>query len=179
MEENFEPIPTKNVVDINPKMSEEWTHYKRLIEMRKPSVEELQSRWYRKRLHFFVQKYFNKFNKIPPKPMGTEEHFFSLYPKLESKWTEEKNRLKIFLPSDRLLRERWLESRKFEFEKRWLKENTSLIKDNIKEEKNIRAEEYSLCHSRINSRFWLKSINNISALVLLTLICIYLYVKQV
>ncbi len=178
MEENFELISTKNVVQLNPKMSNEWIDYKTLVLMRKPSFEELQKRWYRKKLYFFVRNYFQKINKFPPKPIGTEEHLFSLYPKLKSKWTEDKKRLKIFQPSDRILRQRWLESRRFEFEKRWLREKTCDGKNHIKDEKILRSQEYSLCHSRFHSRFWLKSINNISAILLLTLFSVYLFVKS-
>jgi hypothetical protein len=60
MEEDFELISTKNVVQLNPKMSNEWIDYKTLILMRKTSFEELQKRWYRKKLYFFVRNYFQK-----------------------------------------------------------------------------------------------------------------------
>ncbi len=72
--------------------------------------------------------YLKSLNKKTPNPIEEEEYFFRTHPHLLQKCLEEKECSQIILPTDSVLFDRWFKTRKYEFQKRWLKKNRCLKK---------------------------------------------------
>jgi hypothetical protein len=170
-------IETKNVVDYDFAIGKAWSGFQRQCLKLKPSKPELRRRWLRYRFTRFVFNYFKSMNKKSPNPIGDEEHFFRNYPHLRQKWLKEKERSLMVLPSDAVLFDRWFKTRKYEFQKRWLKKNRCLKKDYLAFEKIIRSETATFCHSRVNWNYLRPKISLGLGLTVLCLLPIVLYIR--
>ncbi len=168
-------IRTKNVVDFNPTIEEEWNQYKRALFRRKPSAEVLKKRWYRNKFVIFANNYFKDRKESPPTPMPIEEVVIKSINNSQFKvvWEKEKARLLAMEPTDEELANSWFRERKTNFIRRWHQNNTALRINDLREEP--KPGWYPICRLRKHCSSAFITINNYGLIINLILLCLVLF----
>ena len=173
--EDVEPMQGFNLADYDPVAEEEWEKFEKNCLKWRPTGAELRQRWFRHRFTNFVRKEFNEMNIKPPKPLGSEEVFFTLYPHLKDEWEAEKRKSEALVPTESLMLERWLKQRKFEFKKNWFKRHRADNAFNIKNANLIEADIAAFCNVRPVFNSAVTKTNTFALICILFLVIFILY----